>query len=290
VKRTFSVICAFLLGLSLLFSFASPGAEAAQNTGTRPARSSQQQKNYKAPLPPFDASACVLDDADKLSPSDLARLQARLREIQAQRKIGVGIIILKNLAGRAPRATAREYLNNSGYNNSPNGGTLLLLSMRDRQWYFVTDKKMQQVLVDKFVTKKIEKGLVPHMKKGQVADACEVYLDIVDEYTGHYLETGSAYSDSNPPPEDRLFLMLFGLGASIFGAFAAKYKLRMDMSNVAPAIDANAYMRQESLSINRISDEFLYVSVTRTEISRSKDNDDSSSSSNDGGGGGGGSW
>ena len=293
MKRAILRISAALSVLLLLCAvFALPFADAAKKkTQVKPAPSTQQQQRPTTPLPPFDASSGLLDATGKLSPSERAELQKRIHEISAKHKIGVGVVIIQSLGGRQPRPTAREYLNNSGYNDRPNGGTLLLLAMQNRKWYFVTDKKMQQVLLDDYATDKIKKDLVPNMKEGKVAAACEAYLDIVDEYTGHYLETGSPYSDSDPPPEDRALLTGLGAITAALGAFAAKFRLRMGMSNVTPAVDADAYMRQGSLGLNRLSEEFQYVTVTRTTRSRSDDNDSSSSSSSDdGGGGGGGDW
>lgn len=295
-RMTIRISAALSVLLLLCAVFALPFTEAAdaqQRTRVKPAPSTQRQQQQQrpaTPLPPFDAATGLLDAAGKLSASERAALQKRIREIGAKHKIGVGIAIIQSLGGRQPRPTARAYLNDSGYNASPNGGTLLLLAMQNRKWYFVTDKKMQQALLDEFATKKIEKDLVPNMKEGKVAEACDAYLDVVDAYTEHYLETGSAYSDSDPPPEDRILLTGLGAITAALGAFAAKFKLRMGMSNVLPAVDADAYMRQDSLGLNRLSEEFLYTDVTVTHHSSSNDDGGSSGGSDDGGGGGGGDW
>ena len=290
-QGTKTILAALAVLLLLLVALLPIAGAAKKNTKsmpeTPPPPPPQQRQNQQASLPAFDASKGLLDAAGKLVLAEPAQIQKRIHEISEKHNIGVGVVIINSLGGRQPSAVAREYLNKSGYNDRPNGGTLLLLAMQNRKWYFVTDPKMQKVLLDQYATKKIEKKLVPNMKEGKVADACEAYLDIVDDYTAHYLEKGSAYSDADPPPEDRLLLTGLGVITAALAAFVAKYYLRMSMSNVLPAVDADAYMQGDSFGLNRVSDQYLYTNVTRTKRSRSSGR---SSSGGGGGGGGGGSW
>jgi uncharacterized protein len=57
------------------------------------------------------------------------------------------------------------------------------------------------------------------------------------------------------------------------------------MSNVAPAVEAAAYLKQDSVDIFQRQDRYLYTTVTRRKKSKSSSSSSSSDSSHGGGGG-----
>ena len=68
------------------------------------------------------------------------------------------------------------------------------------------------------------------------------------------------------------------------GGFGFAYYLICGMSNVAPALEASAYLKKDTVDISQRQDRYLYTTVTRRK--KSKSSSSSSRDSSHGGGGG----
>ena len=231
-----------------------------------------------------DSYGPVLDKA-KLLPDDKRKeLIAKIRKIENEHDIAIGICTLKSLPdGVQAEKKANEILKDN-FSYGHNGGIVLLVVMDNRKWQIATNKAMREKISDGKGIAKLKELFLDDMSKGNYFECFTAFVDGVDKF-------------QTDPPKDEPFITpetfnkiamgtatVVALLISVFAAFC----MVAAMSNVAAAKEANDYLKKDSVDIRKQQDNFLGTTVTRCK--RSSSSDDSSSSSSSGGGGGGGSF
>ena len=215
-------------------------------------------------------AARVVDEADLLTADEEKVLDAKLAAIEQSHKVRILIGTMQDTGGAALGKVANNVVDQIP---ADSGTIVLLLSMKERDWYISTDNKMRTRITDGKGIEYLSGEFLPDLKEGKYAAAFTAFAATTDEMLTYYEKEGEPYD-----PANALNLMALGIAlacALILGG-TIYYMLYEYESNVRSAAEADAYLNHDSFRLTRSEDDFLYTTVTR----RTKEKKESSSSSN----------
>lgn len=124
------------------------------------------------------ASALVLDQADLLRPQEEKVLQQSLDQVSQKYQVRLAVVTVKSTGNVKPGEFANVMLDKIK-DSKLKGNMVLLLSMKDRDWYISTDNGMRKMITDKAGIKALSGKFLPALKMNNVMPALEagVYLD-----------------------------------------------------------------------------------------------------------------
>ena len=153
----------------------------------------------------------------------------------------------KSLGGKNAAAYANDILAKY-YSDSPGGAVLLLLVMDTRDWTIATNEKIRAAIPVGEGTDRLADAMLPDVKEGHYADGFTAYVEKADEY-------GMA-------------VPIAALLAGLLITFLTRRYLVGQMSNVAPALEAGAYLKPGSFRCEQ-EDTYLYTDVRRIKRKKS---------------------
>ena len=225
----------------------------------------------------------VIDEAEILTDSEEAALDTKLAAIEQSHKVRILIGTMKSTDGTPLGKIANNVVDQIP---ADNGTIVLLLSMKERDWYISTDNKMRTRITDGKGIEYLSGEFLPDLKEGKYAAAFTAFAATTDEMLTYYEKEGEPYD-----PANALNLMALGIAlacALILGG-TIYYMLYEYESNVRSAAEADAYLNHDSFRLTRSEDDFLYTTVTRrTKEKSSSSGSNVSTSSRDSSHGGGG--
>ena len=215
-------------------------------------------------------AARVVDEADLLTADEEKALDAKLAAVEQSHKVRILIGTMQDTGGAALGKVANNVVDQIP---ADNGTIVLLLSMKERDWYISTDNKMRVRITDGKGVEYLSGEFLPDLKEGKYAAAFTTFAATTDEMLTYYEKEGEPYD-----PANAFNLMAFGIAlacALILGG-TIYYVLYKYESNVTFAAEADAYLNHDSFRLTQDEDNFLYTTVTR----RAKEKKESSSGSN----------
>ena len=215
-------------------------------------------------------AARVVDEADLLTADEEKALDAKLATVEQSHKVRILIGTMQDTGGAALGKVANNVVDQIP---ADNGTIVLLLSMKERDWYISTDNKMRTRITDGKGIEYLSGEFLPDLKEGKYAAAFTAFAATTDEMLTYYEKEGEPYD-----PANAFNLMALGIAlacALILGG-TIYYVLYEYESNVRSAAEADAYLNHDSFRLTRSEDDFLYTTVTR----RTKEKKESSSGSN----------
>ena len=224
----------------------------------------------------------VIDEADILTDSEEKELDAKIATIEQSHKVRILIGTMKSTDGTPLGKIANNVVDQIP---ADNGTIVLLLSMKERDWYISTDNKMRLRITDGKGVDYLAGEFLPDLKEGKYAAAFTAFAATTDEMLTYYEKEGEPYD-----PANAFNLMALGIAlacALILGG-TIYYVLYEYESNVTFAAEADAYLNHDSFQLTRSEDDFLYTTVTRRDKPKKESSSSSSSSSRDSSHGGGG--
>ena len=255
-KKSLSALLALLLLLcTASFALAVPRQ-------TAPPKAQTQEQGIGADR--------VIDEADILTDSEEKELDAKIATIEQSHKVRILIGTMKSTDGTPLGKIANNVV---GQIPADSGTIVLLLSMKERDWYISTDNKMRTRITDGKGVEYLSSEFLPDLKEGKYAAAFTTFAATTDEMLTYYEKEGEPYD-----PANAFNLMAFGIAlacALILGG-TIYYVLYEYEGNVTFAAEADAYLNHDSFQLTRSEDDFLYTTVTR----QTKEKKESSSGSN----------
>ena len=228
-------------------------------------------------------AARVVDEADLLTADEEKALDAKLAAVEQSHKVRILIGTMQDTGGAALGKVANNVVDQIP---ADNGTIVLLLSMKERDWYISTDNKMRVRITDGKGIEYLSGEFLPDLKEGKYAAAFTTFAATTDEMLTYYEKEGEPYD-----PANAFNLMALGIAlacALILGG-TIYYMLYEYESNVRSAAEADAYLNHDSFRLTRSEDDFLYTTVTRrTKEKSSSSGSNVSTSSRDSSHGGGG--
>ena len=224
----------------------------------------------------------VIDEAEILTDSEEKELDAKIATIEQSHKVRILIGTMKSTDG-----TPLGKIANNVVDQIPgeSGTIVLLLSVKERDWYISTDNKMRARITDGKGVEYLSGEFLPDLKEGKYAAAFTTFATTTDEMLTYYEKEGEPYD-----PANAFNLMALGIAlvcALILGG-TIYYVLYEYEGNVTFAAEADAYLNHDSFQLTRSEDDFLYTTVTRQTKEKKESSSSSSSSSRDSSHGGGG--
>ena len=226
----------------------------------------------------------VIDEAEILTDSEEKELDAKIATIEQSHKVRILIGTMKSTDGTPLGKIANNVVDQIP---ADNGTIVLLLSMKERDWYISTDNKMRARITDGKGVDYLAGEFLPDLKENKYDAAFTTFAATTDEMLTYYEKEGEPYD-----PANAFDLMALGIAlacALILGG-TIYYMLYEYESNVRSAAEADAYLNHDSFQLTQSEDNFLYTTVTRRakekrESSSSNVSTSSSDSSHGGGGG-----
>ena len=229
----------------------------------------------------------VVDEADILTVDEEKALDTKLAAVEQSHKVRILVGTMKDTGGATLGKVANNVVDQIA--TAENGTIVLLLSMKERDWYISTDNKMRTRITDGKGVDYLAGEFLPDLKEGKYAAAFTAFAKTTDEMLTYYEKEGKPYD-----PANAFNLMAFGIAlacALILGG-TIYYMLYKYESNVTFAAEADAYLNHDSFQLTQDEDNFLYTTVTRKTKEKSSSSSSgsnvSTSSSNSSHGGGGG--
>lgn len=237
-------------------------------------------------VPVLAVTPKIIDNADLLTDSEEAVLEAKAQTLADQYEIDVVILTVSSTNGQYIESYADDYYDNNGYGIGPDySGVLLVLAMDTREWAISTCGDAIYALTD-YGIEALFRAMANELSYDEYYAAFGTYLDElpryfeayengdpIDGYHSDYDGPGTyipgtqddiIYYDPEPDAGDYLrivFVSLF-IGAAVGGI--AILVMRGQMNTAKAQSGATSYLRDGSFRLTRHLDLFLYSRVNRT--------------------------
>lgn len=232
----------------------------------------------------------LIDEAHLLTVQEQKEVEETLKAIEKKHHIRLAVVTIDSLddVDAVNAKTPKEFTDwalDTEFHDGEKGNMVLTLIMDSRDWTISTDKQMRQKITDGAAIDHLSDAFLSDLKDGHYASAFKNYAGRADDMLTYYETEGEAYD-----PDDEFDYIYFGLAVlfALAGGFGLRQHLIAQMSNVRPALVADAYLDKDSFSLTHESDTFLFMNVTRVKKEHhDRDNDNSSGGGSSHGGGGG---
>lgn len=184
----------------------------------------------------------------------------------------------KSLGGKNATSYANEILAKY-YSDSPGGAVILLLAMDTRDWTIATNEKIRAAIPVGEGTDRLRDAMLPDVKEGRYADGFAAYVEKADELLAFYQAHGRAMSAAD---EYGMAVPIAALLAGLLITFLTRRYLVGQMSNVAPALEAGAYLKPGSFRCEQEEDTYLYTDVQRVKRKKASSSSGSHASGSSG--------
>lgn len=219
----------------------------------------------------------VVDNADLLTDSEEADLEAKLNTLTETYKTEVAVLTVTDLEDKTPQEYADDFYDYNGYGYGDNDDGVLVLykpgEEEERELYITTHGTAINALTDGDID-----TILYAMK-----DYC-----VSEDYVGAFNAYVEKCNELLAPPTVHWFWIPVCIAVGFVLSLIITGIMTASLKSVRSQSSAREYVRQNSLYLTGQQDVFLYSNVTKTEIK--DDNDDSSthtssSGRNHGGGG-----
>lgn len=221
-----------------------------------------------------EISGCVYDGAGLLSSKELKVLSEDLTDTANDYKCEVAVVTLDNANGYDVHEYAKAIYNQCDYGyGTDKSGVMLLISMEEREWSFLTYGYANTAFTD-YGIDYITDEVVPQLSDESYYNAFLTYNDLCGQFLKKARSGQAPYDYGNEAkltlkdkamPYLLSFGIALGIGLLICGGIAASMKM------AATKQSANEYMEAGSFKLTKKQDRYLYTSKVR--IPRPKEND-----------------
>ena len=207
----------------------------------------------------------LVDEADVLTDSEEAELISVLDRISERQQYDVTIVIVESVGIKPISLYAADIYEENGYGYGDDiSGTILLVSIKDREWYIASTGEGESVVTD---VDYLADTFLGYLSDGDYFEAFTIYAEEMD-----YLITSSR----SFPLGTYLFVALV---AGIIVAFIVVQSMKSQLNSVKAQTYAREYVRKDSFRLNHSRDLFLYSTVTRVAKPKNNQNNRGFSSS-----------
>ena len=200
----------------------------------------------------------LYDEADLLSGTEEAALEARLAEISGTYNAQVLVYTVPSVAGGDVDRYIDALYDTMGFGYGENrDGVLLLVCMDPRQFWNIGNG-FASIAIGNDEIDAIGDMIEGDMSAGNYAAAFETYADQCDYYLNGYF---------NGFPFDFGRALLTSLAVGIVVGLIVAYALKAQLKTVRKQDRANAYVRKDSMQLTHERDVYLYRRISRTKKS-----------------------
>ena len=221
-----------------------------------------------------------IDDQGLLTPTQAAKLTAKLDEVSERHKFDTVVAVISSLQsgsikGREARLYAADFFEQNGFGFGHDlDGIILLLATEDRDFGFSTFGFGLKAFTDAG-QEYLEKLFLPHLRSDDYFKAFMVYADAVDDFLTK-AKAGKPYAPGNIPltaselAEYRLWTVGGSLVLALVIALVVIAIWITQLKTVRKENVANAYVREGSMVLTTQRDIFLYRQVYKDKRPKSE--------------------
>ena len=249
------------------------------------------------------ATVFVIDEAELLTEEEEQLLEEKIALLRNGYFEDIVIVTTNNTGGKSSMEYADDYYDYNGYADA---GILLLIDMGNREWWISTKGTTCNYALNDRDIQRIGKKIAKSLKSEKYKQACEIFLEEVDEelYDHYDCELGPVFRE--PGLDGTLkrwwrninwVAVLIAEAVAIVAAFIIVGVMKHGMKTARSKNQAQDYIRPGSFQLTNSADIYLYSDTTSRRIEHEDhsgfDSGGSSthtSSSGDTHGGGGGSF
>lgn len=234
----------------------------------------------------------VRDHYQLLSESSVQELENTAAQLANTYQCAPYITIVNDIGQKTVRDYAESYWleNNLGL-SSDKDGIMFLFAVDSRDYVTITHGQGETGGITMFTDyriSQIEQEVVDELKDNNWEDACETFLNEVNQTCEYYRTNNTAWDVSNDPIEARKDLIIKIAIAVLISAGVAGllcWHWAGQMKTARAQTQANAYLEQGSLVLTQKSDRFVTTNRTVVKIQHEHNNDNDSGFSSGFGGG-----
>lgn len=233
----------------------------------------------------------VMDEAGLLTDEERADLEERAQIIASTYGMDVVIVTNESLDGKTATEYADDYFDYNGYGlGAKESGTLLLVSMGERDWAISTKGDAIQAVTD-WGNEQLQDAMLSDLSAGYYADAFNRYLDELDYLYDSYVNAGAVGGGDGSGEDEALtgpiwwyrvrakltfgrVLLCIAIAAVISGITVAG--MAKAMNSARGQRQARDYVVKDSFHLSQCRDRFLYTTVTKTRRVQNEDHGGSS--------------
>lgn len=124
----------------------------------------------------------VHDYLNYLTTDEITSLQNRIDDFKTDHKLDVVIVITDDTSGKSSRDFADDFYDYGGYGvDDKYSGLLLLINMDIREVWISTTGRAINMFTDARIDKTLDR-VAPHLTGGHYYQACNAFLDKIDDY------------------------------------------------------------------------------------------------------------
>ena len=199
------------------------------------------------PLSVYAAWPYVKDDADLLTDAEQNDLIESCIQFQNDTGMELAFVTVNSLNGKSAVAYADDYFDE----HFGADGILLLISMKEREWYISTAGSAIEAFDDVDLMG-MEDGLMKYLPDGQYYNAFRQFLSDAEYYA------------TNEPVSDLTASLIIAFPFGVIVAGIVLLIMRSMMNTKSPKHSAEDYLKEGSYQLTRTQDLFLYTNVTKT--------------------------
>lgn len=236
-------------------------------------------------------SAAVLpvnDKAGLLSKQEVDQLNDKIRDIQLNHKIKIGVVFVKSLGSRDIITESNDLLDKN-FANGVNGSIILLVDMGSRKFEIATRGLMVESVSDTEGIPFLKKKFTSSLSAGDYFGAVNNFVDGVNELETYYEKNGKAYGTQEPGGFNPMAAAA-AVVVALFCGVSIRSWLISSMSNIRHAMEATDYLKRNTVHLTENRDMFLFRNVKRRPKSSGGRGGSGGGSHGGGHGGGGGSF
>ena len=222
----------------------------------------------------------LVDDADLLTDEQEASLIAKLDEISKCLNFDLVVYTTNTLNGMTPEDAAIDFYDVNGYGfNDSRDGSVLLVSMEDRDWYLDVNGWGKEAL-NEDAREYISEEFLTDLSAGDYASAFSTYAELADEIVTK-AENGEFYKT----PFNFGLRGIISLVGSLIAGLVATSSMKGKLRSVHRQYAATNYVTENSLKVSEARENYLYRNVSSTVRATSSSSSRSGGSSHAGTGG-----
>lgn len=206
----------------------------------------------------------VWDGAGLLTEEEVESLNDTCIEIAEKHDVGISIITVDNFGGGDIKAWQKDVYERYDLGaGDADSGLMLAISMAERDWGLVAFGDAQNTFTT-YSREKIAELFLPDLSNGNYYDSFSTYLKLCDEFLTE-AENGTPYSAEHTYKESVPIPLIVGIAFVIsFGiSLAVVLFWKKSMNTRVKQNAAGQYYKEETFSLTRCTDQFLYHTVSR---------------------------
>lgn len=234
------------------------------------------------------AAASLTDNAQLLTATQKQQVLAVLKQQEQAHHVRIAVVTMDSIGNNKVSSYATRLLDRN-FTDGAKGNMLLLQVVDQRQWYIVTDAKLQSTMGTSASVKYLSNAFVPKMSQGDYASAYLTFAQKSGELLSYYEQNGSnaaattagylnrqqsaaqrqavaatAAEEKEQDPEMPILFAVVGGGVL---AILVRSSLLASMSNVQAQAAADAYLKRDSFELTHSNDTYLYSNVAVVPVS-----------------------